>query len=385
MYKKRLLIFIDYFTPGYKAGGPIRSVQSLCDALQSDIDVFVVTRDRDLGDTKPYSAIQTNKWIKSDNANIYYVNEHLVSQQFISKVFSYVKPDIVHLNSLMSRKFSFAILLSLRKTREHNACKVVLCPRGELSTGALSLKRFQKKLYLTLFKLLGLHKRVDWVASSEGEVQDICSTFRTIDLSVTRINNLPNLSAFKTFQSRECEKQSGYLKLVFFSRISPMKNLEFLIDLLHEQNLNISLSIIGPAEDESYLAACQKKIDELPNNIDVKFVGSVTPERVYQTLKEFDLFVLPTLGENFGQAIWESLASSVPVLISDRTPWKNLSSRGVGFDISLQCPAEFVEKLRGFLEMDEAQHKIIREQCREYAFEFIRESNSLSELKKLYN
>jgi glycosyltransferase involved in cell wall biosynthesis len=62
---------------------------------------------------------------------------------------------------------------------------------------------------------------------------------------------------------------------------------------------------------------------------------------VVQELAAHDLFFLPTRGENFGHAIYEALASGIPVLISDRTPWRNLESLGVGWDLPLNAPDKF--------------------------------------------
>jgi len=39
--------------------------------------------------------------------------------------------------------------------------------------------------------------------------------------------------------------------------------------------------------------------------------------------------------ESFGHAIFEALAVGCPVLISDRTPWKNLQEKKAGWDLPL--------------------------------------------------
>ena len=52
--KIRILIFIDWFLPAYKAGGPIRSIANLVDNLHADFDFYIVTGDRDLGDKNPF-------------------------------------------------------------------------------------------------------------------------------------------------------------------------------------------------------------------------------------------------------------------------------------------------------------------------------------------
>jgi hypothetical protein len=57
-------------------------------------------------------------------------------------------------------------------------------------------------------------------------------------------------------------------------------------------------------------------------------------------LAEYDLFLFPTLGENYGHVISEALASGCPVVISDQTPWRNLEAEGInrnGFDPFSSC------------------------------------------------
>lgn len=43
-----------------------------------------------------------------------------------------------------------------------------------------------------------------------------------------------------------------------------------------------------------------------------------------------ELFLLPSHSENFGQAVVEALASSVPALVTDTLPWRELDSVGAG-------------------------------------------------------
>ena len=54
-----ILVFCDYYLPGYKAGGPVRSISQLVGALGKEFSFKVVTRDRDLGDDDSYPGIET--------------------------------------------------------------------------------------------------------------------------------------------------------------------------------------------------------------------------------------------------------------------------------------------------------------------------------------
>ena len=46
----------------------------------------------------------------------------------------------------------------------------------------------------------------------------------------------------------------------------------------------------------------------------VEYVGAVPGDGAVSFLSRFDLFVFPTLGENFGHVVLESLAAGTPVI-----------------------------------------------------------------------
>jgi glycosyltransferase involved in cell wall biosynthesis len=76
----------------------------------------------------------------------------------------------------------------------------------------------------------------------------------------------------------------------------------------------------------------------------------------FYVCQEFDYFVLPTKGENFGHAIFEAMAVGCPVLISDQTPWTNLEQKNAGFDLPLEIDL-FTKCIQHFIEMNYAEWK----------------------------
>ena len=66
----------------------------------------------------------------------------------------------------------------------------------------------------------------------------------------------------------------------------------------------------------------------------------------------YNLMFLPTLVENFGHAIVESLYFETSVLISDLTPWKNLEAFGVGWSIPLSEECRFISAIEQMPKMD---------------------------------
>jgi len=56
-----ILTFVGYYLPGYKAGGPIRTVANMVERLGNDFQFKIVTADRDLGDTDNYSSVKIDE------------------------------------------------------------------------------------------------------------------------------------------------------------------------------------------------------------------------------------------------------------------------------------------------------------------------------------
>jgi len=84
-------------------------------------------------------------------------------------------------------------------------------------------------------------------------------------------------------------------------------------------------------------------ISQLPSNIKVNYLGSVSSNDVIRIFGRYDLFFFPTAGENYGHVIAESLTSGTPVLVSTETPWRHLQADGLGWDIDLVQMDSFVE------------------------------------------
>ena len=61
---RKILIFSDWFVPGFKGGGPIRSCINFAEFMKSEYQIYVITRDRDFGDELPYQNVKVNEWVE---------------------------------------------------------------------------------------------------------------------------------------------------------------------------------------------------------------------------------------------------------------------------------------------------------------------------------
>lgn len=371
--KKRLLILTDWYTPAVKAGGPVRSVSAIVDALKSEFDISVLTSDRDFGDTIPFNGIEANSWIQKKDYRVQYISPNRLESTIKSE--TELEYDKVYLNSLFSKHFTINVLRSLNKSRKSS---VVLAPRGMLAQNALGLKRVKKKVFLTLAKTTRLFSNIIWHASTDLEKQEILAIFPSAE-----VISLENLAACKPSEFQPISKEVGVLKMVFVSRISPKKNLLFLLELLDNfQNENITLDIYGPKEDINYWEKCQSKIGTLKG---VTYKGVLQHDELQTTLCKYHLFVLPTLNENFGHIILEALNSSLPLLLSDNTPWLQLKEKGIGASLSLKNADEWVIVIKSFLKMNEENYGIVRQKAWQYGQNKLIQEDLLKEYIQLFS
>ena len=60
--KKSILLFIDWYLPGFKAGGPIRSMANMVQHLGKEFQFKIITRNTDYTSSEPYPGIVTDAW-----------------------------------------------------------------------------------------------------------------------------------------------------------------------------------------------------------------------------------------------------------------------------------------------------------------------------------
>jgi glycosyltransferase involved in cell wall biosynthesis len=378
--KKKLLILVDWFAPGFKAGGPIQSCVNLCRVLNSSYDIYVLTTDTDHGDTRSYPGIVADKWIWHEElkVNVYYAAKKTLSAKQLATQIEWVNADFVYLNHLFSPYFVvYPLWLKFRKKIKG---KVIVCPRGALYDSALSLKYYKKKPLLSLYKLLGIQNKVVFHATNQREQAAIEKYFPGSNIVIA--DNLPSTKQ-DSFQS--IKKEPGSLNCIFIARIVPIKNLLFLLNVLQNIKEHILLTVAGPVENENYWDECKKVIEALPANIEVKYIGARKNEELAGLIQQHHLFILPTTGENFGHSIFEALLAGRPVLISNQTPWLHLQDKNAGWDLPLTEPGKFEEVITTAAGFNQQQFDLDANAAWHYAGNFIHQSTSKQQYYTLFS
>ncbi|MFO7735333.1 MAG: glycosyltransferase [bacterium] len=363
----KILVFLNYYLPGYKAGGPIRTIANLVDNLGEEFNFYIFTADRDAIDNKVYSNIRVDSWQKVGKAKVFYASPKSTTAIGVKKIIDNTDCDIVYLNSFFNFRFSILPLL-LMKFGFTKRKKVVIAPRGEFSGGALALKSIKKKVFIYSAKLLGVYNGLKWHFSSEYEKEECIRIMgeKRISRYIIASNMSPKIKIEAT-DDENIKTEGSALKVICLSRISPKKNLDYAIKTLKKVRTSVQFDIYGMVNDENYWEECKKLISELPDNIKTKFKGPVENNKVISIISRYNLFFLPTRGENFGHVIAESVIAGTPVLISDQTPWKNLQEEGAGWDIPLESEGRFVEKIEEMCRIENNQYLEMRKKVKQYA------------------
>jgi len=137
--------------------------------------------------------------------------------------------------------------------------------------------------------------------------------------------DVPKLSGSRKTDSRDrCVLSLG--------RIHPKKGLDSLVRAwacVERKRPDWRLRIVGPNE-----AGHAKKLREIARRLNVERLSIETPvygPDKFRAYRDADLFILPTLSENFGLTIAEALASGTPAICTKGAPWQGLETERCGW------------------------------------------------------
>lgn len=380
MSKPRILIFASHYLPGFKAGGTIRSLANLVEQFWPEYEFLIASRDRDAGDVAPFKEAIRKSWLPVGGARVRYLSKSECSMKELRNLIHDVRPNLMYFNSFFDPCFTIRPLILRRLGLLPDGIKVIVAPRGEFAQGALALKSYKKKLFMFAARCFGLYRDLVWQASSEFEVRDIKQWF----MNAPDIAIAPDLSSASKPDGRSKEhKESDKLRIVCVARIARNKNIDGALRVLREVKANIEFDLYGPIEDKDYWRECLEIIAGLPANIRVSSCGQIPHEQVHLVLPRYDLFFLPTQGENFCHAILEALTAGLPVLISDKTPWRNLQQKGIGWDLPLDKPEQYLQIIEKCAQMDPVEFSRLSENALAFGMRFSSDSEAIHSTRAL--
>jgi glycosyltransferase involved in cell wall biosynthesis len=333
----RICLVSSSFYPATFYGGPISATWDLSKKLaEKGIEVYVSTTNAN-GSKK--LDFECNKYLKKEeNVFVKYYNEQITNKFSLSFIFGIwsdiEKSDIVYIQYLFHYTVLFSLLFSVFQKK-----KVVLCPRGSLSLWGLSYKyKWIKMIWLSVF-VSPFVKNVIWQACSYLEFNDIKNIFN--ESKIVEINDGIDFASFQDSEkiskleliNRFSNQDFQIVSDVFFSmgRLHLIKGFDVLIDafnLFLEKDKHAKLIIAGG--DDGVGGQLKSQIEKLNLSSSVFLIGDVNFENKKMLLNNCDYFALASEFESFGIVIAEALSCGKPVVVSNKTPWKDIQINNCG-------------------------------------------------------
>ena len=363
----RICLVSSSFYPAIFYGGPISATWDLSKKLaENNIKIYVSATNANGLDQLD---VKVNQFIKKqENFQVKYYHEQIINKfsvAFLLGIWSDIKKaDVVYIQYL----FHYTVPLALFVAWFQNK-KIVLCPRGSFSNFTFS-NRFSilKKMWFT-FLIKPFIRKIKWQASSYLEANDIKKAMPKAN--VKEVNDGVDFSLFQNANElsynalikKYTNKNFQDILEVFFSmgRLHKIKRFDVLIDafsLFVKDNPNAKLLIAGG--DDGVASALEKQVSDLGLKESVFLIGSVNHEQKRELFGNCTAFALASEFESFGIVVAEALSCGCPVIVSNKTPWKDIEENKCGI-FTQNDKMSFYYSLKQLKE-----EKLKKEDCKRY-------------------
>lgn len=319
----KILHVISGISP--QSGGPTRSVKGLCRALSgAGIDVALLVLHG------------TDVFENPGGVRVLYGGDPDVGDF-----------NVVHIHGLWDLRLH-AVAKKCRKL----GVPYVVSPRGMLDPWALSVKKWKKRIALFLYQRGDLNSAAAFHATAKEEASHIQAAGfgqsciiapNAVDLPV---NMPPRLTNGKTKTA------------LFLSRLHPGKGLLTLVDAWKVvRPFGWRMKVVGP-DSYGHKRDVLARLEKLGIQSEWEFVDALDDIQKWETYRQSDLVVHPSVSENFGITIAEGLAAELPVIATKGTPWSELQERKCGWwiDVGVEPLAKALREAMAFT--DEERYKM---------------------------
>ena len=332
------------FYPATCYGGPIFSTYELCKKL-ADLghNIYVSTTNANCGSSLD---VDTSKFIEIHrNLNVRYYFEQIYWYFSFALIFGLWKDikrsDLIYIQYIFHYTVPLALFYSWVLNR-----RVVICPRASLSPWGINwkgkLSSLFKKSWINFF-ICPFVSNVKWQGCSFIEINDIKSFFYKADCY--ELSDGIKTSVFSSERScshidlvkKYTNKDFSRITDVVFSmgRLHKIKGFDNLIrsfSSVLKNKPDAKLLIAG--SDDNYKSFLIHEIKRLGLLDSIFLIGQLDDLEKKEVLSNSSIFALCSHVESFGLVVLEALASGLPVVVSDKTIWKDLEKNKCGMFVS---------------------------------------------------
>ncbi len=268
---------------------------------------------------------------------------------------------IIHIHSLWLYPNVAAVSVASRL-----GIPYVIRPAGSLMAEPQKHRSLRKRLYAALKERRHLNGAAAVHVASGIEAKSV-SEFGVRAPIVTVPNGIPGarLRPMAASVSSAPTDDRTCRKVLFLGRLHPIKGLDLLaraFGKVARSRKDVHLIIAGPEGKKGYRSTVERYLRDEGVLDKTVFTGELEGERKWQAYREADVFVLPSRSENFGIAVAEAMASGIPVVVSQETPWQDVETRKAGFWVPLDAQ-KFAEAIITILDQPRLAAELSRNGC----------------------
>ncbi len=323
----KLLCVSPSYWPAFQYGGPIVSNHNINRALvKKGIDVTVYTTNVGLNDK-----MAINNKVNINGVKVVYF-KYIKLFEFMGTTgwqFSWCmtkalknnlkKYNIIYIPAI----WNYPAAITSYYCRKYNK-PYIIAPKGVLYPYTIRKKGWKKWLYYKMIAKRNVEKAtfIHYTAKDEAEK---CHLRLALKNKAIIIPNGIRLSEFNNLPIRDnLWKRYPILKnkkiILFLGRINWKKGLDILVEAysrLARERSDVHLLIVG-SDEEGYGGKVRDWFKDKGVLGRVTFTGILLGRKKMEVFAGSDVFVLPSYSENFGMAVVEAMACSLPIIISDQ-------------------------------------------------------------------
>ena len=344
----KILHVIPYFAATY--GGPVQAVRDIA-RMQAESGITVEIATTTANGEAELSASEREP-VVAGNVRVHYFERTYPRSWFRSAALrDWLAQHAADYDGLhLHVPFTYPLRCAGRAARSAGV-PYAITPHGVLDPWSLAHKRCKKIPYLALVEREHLAQARLIHVTSALEAQGlralgVADTVRTIPLAITLPSGAPQRSS-----------RRQRLRLLFLSRLHPVKDLETLLRAVAQLNRpDIRLTIAGEGEPR-YAATIRTLARELGLAPVVDFAGYLDDAAKRQAWQTHDVFVLPSLHENFSLATIEALATGMPAIVTDQVGVADrIAAAGAGRVVPCGEPRALAAAIAEMLDEATRQH-----------------------------
>ena len=292
--------------------------------------------------------------------------------------------DCVHLHAVWSPSNAQLASLCRRLDRPY-----VITIHGMLDDWSMSVRKGKKRLFLGLYGRSMIENAFAAHCCSEEERRQSAKWYPKGNPVVVPL--AVDLAPYKVLPGRSPAEQAfpeivGEAPLILFlSRLHPVKGVDLLIEavgLLRDRKKPCRLVIAG-AGDEEHAQFLRSIVERLGLWDRVSFLGMVRGVEKVSLYQAADVFVLPSLHENFGFVLPEALAAMTPAVTTRFVGLWDELERGGGVVVADRDPEALAGAI-GRLLADPASLSRMGESGRQWVFDHLGGEQVIGSFLDLY-